>query len=61
MGPQGSVGVHIKTGRSPMAQDDFKTPPDPKKSMKGQNINKKVKHRLELAKWGTFLQLTMLL
>ena len=30
MGPYGSVGAHIKTGRSPMAQDHFKTPPDPK-------------------------------
>ena len=29
MGPYGSVGAHIKTGRSPMAQDHFKTPPDP--------------------------------
>ena len=31
MGPYGSVGAHIKTGRSPMAQDHFQTPPDPKK------------------------------
>ena len=31
MGPYGSVGAHIKTGRSPMAQDHFKTPPDPKR------------------------------
>ena len=31
MGPYGSVGAHIKTGRSPMAQDRFKTPPGPKK------------------------------
>ena len=31
MGLYGSVGTHIKTGRSPMAQDNFKTPPDPKK------------------------------
>ena len=31
LGPYGSVGAHIKTGRSPMAQDHFKTPPDPKK------------------------------
>ena len=31
MGPYGSVGAHIKTGRSPMAQDHFKTPPDPQK------------------------------
>ena len=30
-GPDGSVGAHIKTGRSPMAQEHFKTPPDPKK------------------------------
>ena len=31
MGPYGSVGAHIKTGRSPVAQDHFKTPPDPQK------------------------------
>ena len=31
MGPYGSVGAHIKTGESSMAQDHFKTPPDPKK------------------------------
>ena len=31
MGPYGSVGAHIKTGRSPMAQDHFETPPDLKK------------------------------
>ena len=31
MGPYGSVWAHIKTGRSPMAQDHFKTPPDPQK------------------------------
>ena len=37
MGPYGSVGAHIKTGRSPMAQDHFKTPPDPKK---GQGMTK---------------------
>ena len=37
MGPYGSVGAHIKTGRSPMAQDHFKTPPDPKK---GHGITK---------------------
>ena len=34
MGPYGSVGAHIKTGRSPMAQDHFKTPPDPKMAHK---------------------------
>ena len=31
MGPYGSVGAHIKIGRSPMAQDHFQTPPDPQK------------------------------
>ena len=36
MGPYGSVGAHIKTGRSPMAQDHFKTPPDPKMAHKNQ-------------------------
>ena len=28
MGPHGSVCAHIKTGRSPLAQDHFWTPPD---------------------------------
>ena len=31
MGPYGSVGAHIKTGKRYMAQDHFKTLPDPKK------------------------------
>ena len=31
MGPYGSVWADIKTGKSPMAPDHFKTPPDPKK------------------------------
>ena len=31
MGPYGLVGAHIKTGKRYMAQDHFKTPPDPKK------------------------------
>ena len=38
MGPYGSVGAHIKTGRSPMAQDHFKTPPDPKMAHKNPMI-----------------------
>ena len=29
MGPYGSIWAHIKTGRSPMAQDHFQTTPDP--------------------------------
>ena len=31
MGPYGSVGAHIKTGKSPMAYGHFWTPPDPKR------------------------------
>ena len=31
MDPYGSVWAHIKIGRSPMAQDNFRTPPDPQK------------------------------
>ena len=45
----GSVGAHIKTGRSPMAQDHFKTPPDPKKGHGMTKIHKKVGNLLELA------------
>ena len=40
MGPYRSVGAHIKTGRSPMAQDHFKTPPDPKKGHEMKSTNK---------------------
>ena len=40
MGPYGSVGAHIKTGWSPMAQDHFKTPPDPPKGYKNKNDSK---------------------
>ena len=31
MDPYGSVWADITTGKSPMAPDHFKTPPDPKK------------------------------
>ena len=41
MGPYGSVGAHIKTGRSPMAQDHFKTPPDPKMAHKNPKMTQK--------------------
>ena len=50
MGPYGSVGAHIKTGRSPMAQDHFKTPPDPKKGHGMTKNPQKNKNILELAK-----------
>ena len=38
MGPYGSVGAHVKTGRSPMAQDHLTTPRDPKMAYKHQTI-----------------------
>ena len=41
MGPYGSVGAHIKTGRSPVAQDHFKIPPDPKMAYKNLKITPK--------------------
>ena len=50
MGPYGSVGAHIKTGRSPMAQDHFKTPPDPKK---GHGIIKNPKKKESLSGHGS--------
>ena len=31
MGPYGSVGAHIKTGKRSMAHDHFQTPPDPQR------------------------------
>ena len=48
--PYGSVGTHIKTGRSPMAQDHFQTPADPKKGHGMTKDPQKVIHLLELAK-----------
>ena len=51
MGPYGWVGAHIKTGRSPMAQDHFKTPPGPKKGYKRpQKSQKSLKVRAKPAK-----------
>ena len=41
MGPYGSVGAQIKTGRSPIAQDHFKTPPDPKMAHKNPKSTQK--------------------
>ena len=43
MGPYGSVGAHIKTGKRSMAPDHFQTPPDPKKGYKNQKKTKKTK------------------
>ena len=42
MGPYGSVGAHIKTGRSPMAHDHFQTPPDPKRDHKNPKLIKQL-------------------
>ena len=50
MGPYGSVGAHIKTGKSPMARDHFKTPPDPKKGHGMTKNPQKSKNLSELAK-----------
>ena len=53
MGPYGSVGAHIKTGRSPMAQDHFWTPPDPKRGYKkSKKSQKSLKVRAKPAKMG---------
>ena len=57
MGPYGSVGVHTKTGRSPMAQDHFKTHPDPKK---GHGMNKNQQKSKKSSRvgqdWSTLLK-----
>ena len=41
MGPYGSIWAHIKTGRSHMAQDHFRTPPDPTKGCKKRRFAEK--------------------
>ena len=38
MSPYGSIWAHIKTGQRYMAQEQFKTPPDPKKGYTNQKI-----------------------
>ena len=38
MGPDGSIGARINTGRSPTARDHFQTPPDPQKGYKYQKM-----------------------
>ena len=43
IGPYGSVGAYIKTGRSPVAQNHFQTPPDPKRGYKRPKNLKKSK------------------
>ena len=51
MDPYGSVWADIKTGRSPMAQDHFQTPPDPKRVYKRpQKSKKSLKVRAKPAK-----------
>ena len=42
MGLHGSVGTHIKTGWSPMAQDHFETPPDPRKGYTNPETTKQI-------------------
>ena len=49
MGPYGSVGAHIKTGQSPMAQDHFQTPPDPKKGYKNQKMTQLIAALAQMA------------
>ena len=58
MGPYGSVGAHIKTGRSPMAQDHFQIPPDPKKGPGMTKNPQKSKNVLKLAKQSKTLDMS---
>ena len=44
MGPYGSVGAHIKTGKRSMAYDHFWTPPDPKMAHKNPKNIKKIQN-----------------
>ena len=55
MGPYGSVWADIKTGKSPMAQDHFQTPPDPKMGYKNQkDIKNSLKVRAKPAKFSSY-------
>ena len=63
MGPYGSVGAHIKTGTRYMAQEHFKTPPDPKKGHRmSKNPQTKKKSRVgQVLRPGTFTTLRCVL
>ena len=50
MGPYGSVGAHIKTGRSLWLRIILKPLLTPKRAMESPKINKKLKNILEMAK-----------
>ena len=52
MGPYGSVGAHIKTGKRSMAYDHFWTPPDPKMGHKNSKMTKKIKNQKTNAFFG---------
>ena len=52
MGPYGSVGAHIKTGKRSMAHDHFWTPPDPKMAHKNPKIIKKSKIPKKMHFWA---------
>ena len=54
MGPYGSVGAHIKTGKRSMAPDHFQTPPDPKKGYKNQKQIKKRSKKTKTCSGNTF-------
>ena len=43
MGLYGSVGAHVKTGKSPMAQDHFKTTLDTQNGRERTNNPKRIK------------------
>ena len=47
MGPYGSVGAHIKTGKRSMAPDHFQTSPDPKKGYKNQKKSQKYPKKIQ--------------
>ena len=53
MGPYGSVWADIKTGKSPMAQDHFQTPPDPERGYENPKKSKtNLKVRAKPAKFS---------
>ena len=54
MGPYGSVGAHIKTGKRSMAPDHFQTPPDPKKGYTNQKKTNTIPKQNKKCSGNTF-------
>ena len=60
MGPYGLVSAPNKTGRSPMAQDYFWTPPDPKIYYKNEKMIRETQHTQNTCVFCVCLRFTLI-